>query len=235
MDYLKVILTSSFSIIAIFLLTRLMGKKQISQLNLFDYVNGITIGSIAAEMATELEQNFLLPLLAMIVYALFSVAFTYLERKSVKLNKFIFGTSDIIFENGVLYEKNLIKGKLSISEFLSQLRTAGYFDLNEVEAVILEPNGVLSVLPKAPNRPVVPADLQLNPEKAELLPNVILDGQVMHANLRSLGYDEKWLQKQLSLQKVKSPDEVFLAVCNRGGELTVFKKTHKRDDREPFI
>ena len=102
MDVLKICGTATASVIVLFLLTKLMGQKQISQLSLFDYINGITIGSIAAEMATALEQDFWLPLTAMVIYTLFSLLIAVLERKSIKLNKFFVGNPNILLENGVL-------------------------------------------------------------------------------------------------------------------------------------
>lgn len=126
MDVLKICGTATASVIVLFLLTKLMGQKQISQLSLFDYINGITIGSIAAEMATALEQDFWLPLTAMVIYTLFSLLIAVLERKSIKLNKFFVGNPNILLENGVLYEKNLRRAHLSVTEFLSQCRIGGF-------------------------------------------------------------------------------------------------------------
>ena len=234
-DVLKVIFTSAFSVVALFLLTKLMGKKQISQLNLFDYINGITIGSIAAEMATSLEKNFLLPLTAMAVYTLFSLLISLLERQSVKMNKFCVGTSDILFENGILYEKNLIKAKISVTEFLCQCRTNGYFDLSEIECAILEPNGLISFLPKSEYRPATPGDMNLKPEKAEVPVNVIVDGRVLKANLRSVKCSETELLNRLQKNGISSPADVFLATLSKSGTLNTYLKVPQKNNSEPFI
>ncbi len=235
MDILKICGTAAFSVIALFLLTKLMGKKQISQMNLFDYINGITIGSIAAEMATSLEHDPWLPLTAMIVYTLFSLLTALLERQSISLSKFFVGDPNILLEDGVLYEQNLRRSHLSVTEFLSQCRINGFFNLSDIQTAILEPNGSISFLPKADTRPVTPADMQLHPEKAELLPNVIVDGKILSANLRALNLDEIWLLDTLQAQGISTPADVFLATANDKKQLTVYKRTVEENHREPFL
>lgn len=234
-DIIKILFTSSFSVIAMFLMTKLMGKKQISQLNLFDYVNGITIGSIAAEMATSLEQDFWLPLTAMVVYTAFSLIISLFERRSVKFNKFFVGTSDVLLNNGVLYEKNLIKAKLSITEFLCQCRTNGYFNISDIETAILEPNGLISFLPKSGVRPATPDDMNLTLPKADVQNNVIIDGRVMRENLKGVGYDEVWLINELQKQGINSAARVFLATCTSDGVLSAYLKVPVKNTEEPFI
>ena len=126
---IQVFFTSVGSIIVLFLLTKLIGNKQVSQLNMFDYINGITIGSIAAEMATSLETDFLMPLLAMVIYGLTAFGLSYIAGKSVRARRLINGRSIILYDNGKLYFDNFKKSKLDINEFLIQCRIAGYFDL----------------------------------------------------------------------------------------------------------
>ncbi len=235
MDVLKICGTATASVIVLFLLTKLMGQKQISQLSLFDYINGITIGSIAAEMATALEQDFCLPLTAMVIYTLFSLLIAVLERKSIKLNKFFVGNPNILLENGVLYEKNLRRAHLSVTEFLSQCRIGGFFNLSDIQCAILEPNGSISFLPKGDMRPVTPADMQIAATPSTLLPNVIVDGKIFCANLRALGLNEAWLLKQLEKQGVSSPADVFLATVDAQKQLSVYKKVAENDAREPFL
>lgn len=105
MELLNIFLASIGSIIALFILTKLIGNKQVSQLSLFDYVNGITIGSIAAEMATSLENDFLKPLTAMVIYASSTIVISYVSCKSEKLRKLFQGSSLILYQNGNLYKK----------------------------------------------------------------------------------------------------------------------------------
>lgn len=148
-EILYIIALSLGSIIAIFVLTKLMGYRQMSQMSMFDYIIGITIGSIAAEMATSLEENFIQPLTAMIVYALAAVALAWVTSKSIKARRVIEGFPLVLLNHGELYRQNLKKAKLDVTEFLEQCRVNGYFDISKLETAILEGNGKISFLPKA--------------------------------------------------------------------------------------
>lgn len=233
MELLKVCYTSLFSIVLLFLLTKLMGHRQLSQLSLFDYINGITIGSIASEMAIAPDE-YKKPLVAMIVYALAATLISVITCKSVKLRRFITGKPLLLFENGKVYEKNLFKAKLDVSEFLTQCRNSGYFDLNHIHTAILEANGKISFLPMVAQRPATPADMNLSPAQEYLAANVILDGVIMKENLQATGNNEAWLQSQLLAQGVESPSEVFLATCDPNNTLSVYRKTNKKINKDIF-
>lgn len=147
MIILKVTALSLGSILILFLLTKIMGNREMSQLSMFDYVISITIGSIAAEMSTSLEDNFLEPVVAMIIYGLVATAISYFTCKSIKIRRIVSGRSKILYDNGKIYRKNLIKSKLDLNEFLMQCRINGYFNLADIQTAILEPNGRISFLP----------------------------------------------------------------------------------------
>lgn len=122
MDLLKIVALSLGSVIFLFILTKLMGNKEMSQLSMFDYIIGITIGSIAAEMATALESDFMQPLVAMAVYAVVSIIISVLSYKSLKFRRISSGVSLILLDNGEIYRDNLKKAKLDLNEFLMQCR-----------------------------------------------------------------------------------------------------------------
>lgn len=127
MDLLKIVALSFGSVIFLFILTKLMGNKEMSQLSMFDYIIGITIGSIAAEMSTALENDFMQPVIAMAVYAVVSIVISILSYKSIKIRRIVSGNSLILFDNGELYRDNLKKAKLDLNEFLMQCRTSRIF------------------------------------------------------------------------------------------------------------
>ena len=226
MDWITVCLTSIFSYISLFLLTRLMGHKQISQLDFFDYINGITIGSIAAEFATELENPWK-PLIAMIIYAFATLLLGVFARKSPRARKYLNGTSRILMNNGKLYRENLKKAKLDINEFLVMCREQGYFDLSSIQTALFEYNGKLSILPTSSRRPTIPEDFQLNPEQEPLFAEIIMDGEIIEKNLQSIGFDLNWLSNQLTRHRIGSPKDVFLAVCDRNQNISFYKKEEK--------
>ncbi len=223
-DILKITLLSVFSEIALFILTKLMGNKEMSQLSMFDYVIGITIGSIAAEMATSLENNYLEPLLAMTVYAIIAILISVISYKSMKFRRFIYGNSLILLDNGELYRKNFKKAKLDLNEFLVQCRTNGYFNINDIQTAILEANGKISFLPKASKMPATPEDLNLTPKITRPQINVILDGHVLTENLEHTGNDLIWLNKELVKQKIDNISDIFLAICDSDNNLSIYTK-----------
>ena len=233
MDILKIIITSLGSLLTLFVLTKLMGNRQMSQMSMFDYINGITIGSIAAEFATSLEGDFVKPLTAMLVYGLVVLGISWATCKSIALRKFFNGKPVILFENNTLYEANLSKTKLDINEFLTQCRVSGFFDLSQVQTAVLETNGQISFLPTSLHRPVTPSDLQMKPPDEAPCATVILDGVIMDANLKQTGNNTVWLYKQLAAQHVKL-EEVFLALCSEQNALTVYKKTGEVFKKEIF-
>lgn len=223
-DILTVVIASASSFIILFLLTKLMGKRQISQLSMFDYINGITIGSIAAEMATSLQSDFLKPLIAMIIYALFEILVSYLGCKSIYLRKFLNGKPLKLLDNNKIYYNNFKKAKLDINEFLELCRGAGYFDISKIETSYLEPNGTLSILPVSSDRPATPADLNLTVQKDRPTIPVIMDGNILKENLKIAGKEETWLKKQLNSQNISQISDVFLATCDSNNNLSIYKK-----------
>ena len=221
MELLKVVLTSVLSAFALFVIAKVIGHKQMSQLDFFDYITGITIGSIAAELATELEDP-LKPLVAMIVYGIITFSLTVLTSKIPKMRKFVNGTPTIIMDGGKIYRKNLKKAKIDLSEFMVMCRQEGYFNLSDIQTAIFEYNGRLTVLPVGTKRPVNPEDVNLKPESEYISTEVIMDGRVLDENLKRMGLDSKWLEKQLKEQGYKNAKEIFLGVCDKSKKLTLY-------------
>ena len=221
MEIVKVLLTSLLSVGALFLIAKLMGHKQMSQLDFFDYITGITIGSIAAELATELEEP-LKPLIAMVVYGAVTLLLTLVTSKYPKSRKYINGTPTILLNNGKLYRKNLKKAKLDLTEFMVLCRQQGYFNLNDIQTAIFEYNGQLSILPVSEKRPANPQDLKLSVSAEYIQTEIIMDGRVMGENLARMGLNEQWLDKQLHALGYAHPKDVFLAVCDDSHRLTLF-------------
>lgn len=233
MDWLKILLVAPLSYVALLLITKLIGYRQISQLNIFDYVNGITIGSIAAEMATELEEPHK-PLLAMVVYGLLVLLTSVITSHSLKARRWLTGRTLVLLENGKLYRENLKKAKLDINEFLTQCRDSGYFDLNEIQLALLETTGKVSFLPKSQQRPATPQDMGVTVQQTLLQINVVLDGHVLADNLQYLGYDETWLDRQLKAQNTTVGD-CFLVTCDREGTLGVYPMNTTPMTRDLFL
>ena len=192
-----------------------------AQLDFFDYITGITIGSIAAELATELEAPWK-PLIAMIIYGLVALGLTILAHKFPKTRKYVNGTPTIVMDNGKLYRENMKKAKLELSEFMVLCRQEGYFNLNDIQTAVFEYNGRITILPKSEKRPLTPEDMNITPEKTEICTEIIMDGRIMHENLKRLGLDLTWLDKQLKKQKYDNAKEIYLGICDKNNNLTLF-------------
>ena len=221
MEILKLVLTSVLSAVALFIIAKIIGHKQMSQLDFFDYITGITIGSIAAELATELEKPWK-PLVAMIIYGTITVVLTFLTSRFPKTRKFINGTPTIIMNNGKIYRQNMKKAKMDLSEFMVMCRQEGYFNLSDIQTAVFEYNGRLTVLPKATKRPVNPTDMNIVPPPESINTEVIMDGRILDENLKRLGLDANWLKKELECKGYKTAKEIFLGICDDNKQLTLF-------------
>ena len=222
MELAKILLSSLVSYLALFICAKLVGRKQISQLNCLDYIAGITIGSIAAELATDLE-NMWKPLVALAVYALLTWGMSLMGMHFGRSRKFLDGTPTLIMENGRLLRNNMKKAKLDLSEFMVLCREQGYFNLGDIHTAVFEYNGKLTILPVSQKRPATPEDLKLLPVQETMLAEIIMDGRVMDENLRRMGVDAAWLERKLRAQGVLAPGEVFLGLCDTQKNLTLYK------------
>lgn len=222
MDVLKIIGLSLGSISILFVLTKIMGQREMSQLSIFDYFITITIGSIAAEMSTSLENNFFEPVVAMVIYALVTLTVSFLNTKYVKLRPFLSGKTLILYDNGTLFKENFKKAKIDLNEFFVQCRTNGFFSLTDIKTALLEENGKISFLPYSEKRPANPSDFNIKPKEEGIVTNLILDGTVMEENLNELGLDKLWLNEMLQKQGITKIDNIFLATYNVDGDLSVY-------------
>lgn len=232
-EIIKIILTSLGSLIVLFILTKLIGNREMSQLSMFDYINSITIGSIAAEMATALE-DFEQPLIAMIVYAFATILISYISTKSIILRRIISGSSKILVDNGKMYSKNFKKARMEISEFLTQCRTQGIFNINDIQTAILETNGKVSILPKSGTRPATPDDLKIQVKQEEIVKNIIVDGILLKENLKNSGKTEEWLYKKINQQGKFKIKDIFLATIDEKENLSIYVKIDKSNSHDMF-
>lgn len=235
MEILKIIILSLTSIAVLFILTKIIGCREMSQLSMFDYINSITIGSIAAEMSTSLEENFMQPLVAMITYSIVIIIIEFLTNRSLKIRRFITGNSLILLDNGTLYKENFKRARLDVSEFLTECRNKNYFNISDIQTAILEPNGKLSIIPKSTKRPTTPEDMNLTPNQEQIVTNIISDGKIIPENLKSTGNNEVWLNNKLKEQKITNIKDVFLATCDSDNNLSIYTNTKKKIKHDAFV
>lgn len=224
-DIFNVITRCIIAMTTLFFMTKLLGKKQVSELSLFDYVVGISIGNFASEMAINLEADFLNAMVAIITFGLIAFIISVLTMKSIIIRKFFIGCPTILIQHGKLMRNNMKKSKIDVNDLLEQTRGEGYFDLSEIEYAILEANGKVSILPKGEYKNVTIKDMGLKVEKQGLCANVIIDGNIMNDNLNNIGKDEEWLLHELKL-KGKEVDSILLATVDVNEKLVIYDKYH---------
>lgn len=222
----KIIPRSVVSLIILFLITKLMGKKQVSELSLFDYVIGISIGNYTAEMVMNFDYQYINGIIAILTFGIISYLVSVLTMKSMPLRRFLIGVPTIIIDEGKISLEALKKAKLDINDFLEQCRGEGYFDVSEISSAILEVNGKISILPKRDYQIPTLKDLKIKANKEYLSVNVIIDGNLMENNLKNSNKNKAWLDKELEKQGYNGYKNILLATITNDS-LNIFDKDTK--------
>jgi uncharacterized membrane protein YcaP (DUF421 family) len=219
-SWIDIVIRSFVFLILLFFMTKILGKKQISELSFFEYVSGITIGSIAGEAITGLEKNMFQGMTAIIIFSLATLFADILALKSKSFRDFIEGRGTVFIKDGKVLEENLKKEKYSIDELSALLRQKDIYRVADVEFAVLEPRGTLSALLKKENRPLTPKDLQMKVPTEKEPQTVIMDGSILNESLRSAGKSRGWLETELEKLEL-TLDNVFIGQVDSYGELTV--------------
>lgn len=226
-EFLRIFGRTILVLVILFVLTKLMGKKQVSQLSLFDYIIGITIGSIAADISLDIEKDLISGIVSLGIYALFSIGVSYVTMRSMCLRRFIIGVPTILIENNKIIEDGLRKTKLDVNDLLTEARSQGYFKLEDIDFAIMETNGKISFMPKDMNTPVVKKDINAKVSKDGLVANVIIDSKLLEKNLKEMSKDKKWLDGVLRVLGYESYDNIMLATLDINDKVVVYRKNVK--------
>jgi uncharacterized membrane protein YcaP (DUF421 family) len=210
---LVVLVRSIIGFFSLLIFARILGKEQISQMTFFDYILGITIGSIAATLTTDLSNRAWPHWVGLFVWCALGYLMEIITLKWRYAAKYLEGEPTIIIMNGMIMENVLKKMKYRVSDILELLRSQGVFDLNQVAYAIIEPNGSISILKKP----------EYKPSSSGIASEIIYDGIIIEENLRQLNKDKKWLFTQLSANNIKDPSEVFLLTLDPDGNLYIDK------------
>ena len=218
--FLRTIILYLFIIVGI----RLMGKRQVGELEPSELVLALLI----ADLAAVPMQDFGIPLLTGIIPILtllcLTMALSVLTMKSVRFRAVLCGRPSIIVENGKLHQREMQKNRFTVDELMEELRMKGITDLNSIKYAILETNGQISVLPYAAQQPVTAAQMELHPKEPGLPLVIINDGRVLEHNLRQRGLDDIWLDRQLKAHHVKSSQDVFLLTVDEQNQVYLAEK-----------
>ncbi|AWC30467.1 MULTISPECIES: DUF421 domain-containing protein [Bacillus cereus group] len=219
-EWTLVILRSVFILMILFAITKWLGKRQISQLSFFEYIAGMTIGDIAAQITTGLDQKFFHGVFAILIFAVVPFFTGLLSLKNKAARDFFEGKSTVFIKDGKVLEDNLKKEKYTSDELLELLRNKGTFSISEVEFAVLEPSGELNVLLKKDRQPLTAKDIGLKVPNEKEPQTVIMDGNVLDEPLSASGHNRAWLHAELEKLGVVI-ENVFLGQVDSYGQLTI--------------
>lgn len=219
-EWTQIFIRSIIFLLVLLVLTKMLGKKQISEISFFEYVSGITIGSIAGEVIMGLEGKIGHGILAIAIFSIITLLVDIISLKSKKFRDLVEGRGTIFIKDGKVMEDNLKKEKYSVEDLSALLRKKNVFSAADVEFALLEQTGDLSVLLKKENRPLTPKDLNIPVANDKEPQTVIMDGTIINDSMAAAGKDRKWLHMELDKLGV-TVENVFLGQINSYGELTV--------------
>lgn len=233
LNILQQFIQTLLAFFAILIFAKLIGKQQIGQLTYYDYINGITIGSIAATLATDTRANLWNHLLDLVIFAALTFLLSLVVLKSRPARKILDGEPTVVIHNGKILENNLRTMRYNIDQLLMQLRGKEVFDIGDVEYAVLEPDGQLSVLVKSQKRTVTTGDLNLTTNYEGLSTELVVDGKIIHQNLSQNNLTESWLKNQLEKRQIRDTAEVALASLDSEGNLYIdLKSDHLQSIRD---
>lgn len=222
---LNVLIKGFMSLIFLFFVIKLLGKKQVSQLNIFDYVIGISLGNLAAEMTINSDISIINGFLAMAIYGMCSLFVSFITSKSIIARRFISGTPIVLIEKGKISKDNLKKVKLDLNDLMQDAREDGIFDLSKVEYAIMEASGKVTFLLKSEYEPLTSKDMKIEKKENALSAVLVMDGIIMDNNLKNIKKDKNWLIKRIKDNNYNVSD-IFLLLYNNG-VITIYEENYK--------
>jgi len=224
-DIFEMILRSTGAFTVLLIMTRLMGRKQLSQLTFFNYITGIAIGSIAANMASETNVHYLNGLTSLIWWSILTILVGYIGLKFARVRVVTDGQPIVVIKEGKILENTSGKLRLNMDDLAALLRQQKVFSVKDVENAIFEPNGKLSIMLKEEQKPLTKQDQNIFTIKPMYIPmELIADGKVIEKNLKESGVSIDWLNKQLNSLNLNLTD-VFYVELQKDGTLYVDKRS----------
>lgn len=224
---LKTVLAYIFALI----LARIMGRKLISQMTFFDFIVGVTMGTLVANTMVDTSNPESSSAIALILITILSVGIAFFNIKSYKFRKLTDSEPVTLVENGTIVEENMKNTRMTVGELMMKMREKNAFSLADVEFAIMETDGELSVLTKADKKPVTPSQMNIKTTSEGLMKDVIIDGNLMEENLENSGLDKTWIKSELEKQNINDISEVFYAGISANKKLNVSKKSHNKREK----
>lgn len=219
-SFWEMLVRTTVTFVVLLFLARVLGKEQLSQLTFFNYITGITIGSIAGEMVAHDDTHFLNSITSLIWWSILTMIVSYISMKSIKAKVLLDDKPTIVIKNGKILEKELKKSRLPVSDLTMLLRLQGIFSVKDVHFAVLETNGELSVFKKVAQQTATKQDVKAQTTVPEYMPTTIIeDGKIIKQNLTGLNLNEEWILKHLKRHGVNSPRQVFYAEIESDGSV----------------
>lgn len=233
-DLLNTILRTLFAYFLVLVLVRFIGRKIIAQMTFFDFVVGMAIGSVTANLAIGKERSVLSISTVLISFAILVVLTDFLHIKSNLFKNIMDSKPEILIKNGELINDKLRKTRITLDELNMQLREKNIFNIADVEFAVIEIDGKLSVLPKSQKQPLTPSDMKIPTPYRGLTKDIIVDGNIIYENLKELNLDEKWLYSQLKAYGIQQAEEVLYTGVDTSGNLYISRKNSKSEKDTDF-
>ena len=223
-ELMLIIFRTLLVLVVLFFLTKLMGKKQVSQMNVYDYLIGITIGSIAADIALDIEKDIVAGIASLVIFGLSAILVTYLTLKSLGFRRIFTGVPTVLIEKGKIIEKNMRKEGIDINDLQEEARQNGYFDLSKINYAVLETSGNISFLAKADEEMVTRKDMKIKAQEDTLCANIVIDGLLLENNLSNIGKDEKWLKKELKKKGYSDYSSILSLTIDGNDNIVIYDR-----------
>lgn len=227
MDYLHVFFQTLLAFGTILVLTIILGKQQMAEMTYFEYINGITFGSIAAALATDIDTKTGLHFFGLVLFGGLTLLLSFITLKSKWARRLLEGDPVIVIQDGRILEENLRKTRFDVNQIMQLLREKDVFDVSQVQFAILENDGSLSVMRKPEYQQLTLKSLSQPQTKPEMPMELVVDGQIIYENLRKIGKSGRWLMDQLKKRQVKSLRDVFFVSLESDGNLYVDKREER--------
>lgn len=228
-SFWEMITRTTVTFTVLLFLARVLGKEQLSQLTFFNYVTGITIGSIAGEIASHDDTHYLNAITSLIWWSILAIFVGYITMKSDKLKEILDDKPATVIKDGKILEKELKTSRLPMGDLMMLLRLQGVFSVKEVHYAVLETNGELSIFKKVSQQPATKQDVKASTTIPKYMPSqIISDGKVVKKNLRELNLTEEWVMNELKKQGIQNVNEVFYAEIETNGSLHIDKRDNNQ-------
>lgn len=228
-EIFETIYRAVISLVVLFFITKLLGRKQVSELTLFDYVIGISIGNFSAEMTINLDSHEINGIVAVLTFGIIAYLMSFLTMKSEKVRNYVTGPPTILIEKGNLIYKNLQKVHFDMNDLLQECRINGYFDIAQIEYALMEANGQVSFLPKKDYANITLKDMNLKQENDGLVANIIIDTKINEENLKNANKTKEWVDHELKIKGYEDYTNILLATLDKNDKFTIYEKNEDRN------